>query len=192
MLRLDRKRLESVLAARGLSLAGLAKACGISRQSIYNMFRGRSVLSAPLEKIIRELRTGLPDIVVEDASEDGVFARAPEKVQDAVVVLKGYALRESADLFLIGSRARRKRGVRSDWDFAIYFPDGRHRHSLASVKAKASDAAFPHRIDVVCLNFAPPWFMKSIEASAKRIVGETTTAAIFKGAPGTRPNRRAA
>lgn len=189
MLILDRKRLEDAARRRGFTLNGLAREAGISRQSIYNMFRGRYLLSTPLEKLLRVLEANFSDLATSTGAGNDMILAAPVGIRNACSILKDYAAREGADLFLIGSRARGRRGFRVDWDFAIYFPDGRSHPEFAALKFKASDAAFPHRIDLVCLNFAPPWFIASVRGGAVRVFGETDFASIFTGEAELRKGR---
>lgn len=180
MLVLDRKKLDGVARPLGFTLNRLAGACGISRQSVYNMFKGKYVLSTPLEKILKTLKVDLSDVTTSVGEARSILQTAPGGIREACSTLEDYAVDEGADLFLIGSRARGRKGVRSDWDFAIYFPDGMHRPKLAGIKFKASDAAFPHRLDVVCLNFAPAWFLASIMESAVRISGTSDLSEVFE------------
>lgn len=173
MLRLDRGKLTKLMAARGLSLARLAATSGVSRQSIYNMLSGRSVLSTPLEKILMALAADVDEVVSKAPGPREVFRRAPDRVQAAFAILREYALQHGASLFLIGSRARGTRGrAGSDWDFALQFPSGKRPGDFVSVKNRAIDAAFPYPVDVVDLSASPEWFLKSIEGGAVLLAGQ--------------------
>ncbi|MFH1830041.1 MAG: helix-turn-helix domain-containing protein [Pseudomonadota bacterium] len=176
---MDRKKLETLLCSRGTSLNQLAKKCGISRQSLYNMFEGKSVLTKPFEKLLSVLGVDFDDIVTGQTQLEDIFSSAPDKVRKAALALLEYAQNKDADLFLIGSRAKGKKGVRPDWDFAIYFPDLKMHLDLASLKQRVSDIAFPHRIDIVDFTSAPDWFKRSIADDAIRMSGATTRDKIF-------------
>lgn len=183
MMRLDRKKLEARLAARKLSLAGLAAAAGVSRQSIYTMLKGRSVLSTPMEKILAALGADVDDLVSRAPGPAALIGRAPAPVRAAIEVLTAYARERGATLFLIGSRARgegRKAG--SDWDFALSFAGGRGPDDFVTLKNRAIDAAFPYPVDVVDLGASPAWFRESIGEDAVALVGEGTIAAAGGGA----------
>lgn len=172
MLLLSRDKLNKMLKKKGLSLAKFARSCGISRQSLYNMFRGRSVLSAPMEKLLLSLGVGLEDVVKKSVTTTKVLNEAPEQIKKVRLLLENYAKKYDASLFLIGSRARGKKGITSDWDFAFYFPSVKRPDDYAVTKYRAIDAAFPYRIDVVNLNDAPGWFLQSIEEDSILLFGK--------------------
>jgi len=172
MLSVDRNKLNKLLKKRGISLSQFAKDCGISRQSLYNMFRGKSVLSAPMEKLLLYLHVDPEDVTIRSVKTENVFQDAPSQIKNVFQMLENYAKKHNAGLFLIGSRARGKKGIRSDWDFALYFPSGKKPADFAVVKFKAEDAAFPYRIDVVNLNDAPEWFFESVEKDAILLFGK--------------------
>lgn len=172
MVNLDRDKLNKLLKKRGVSLVQFAKNCGISRQSLYNMFHGRSVLSVPMEKLLMSLRVDLEDIVKKTATTAEPLKKAPEQIKRVQLFLEDFAKKHDASLFLIGSRARGKKGITSDWDFAFYFPSVKRPDDYAMIKYKAIDAAFPYRIDVVNLNDAPEWFLQSIEKDAILLSGK--------------------
>lgn len=179
MMVLDRNKFEAILAGRGEKLAGFAKRCGISRQSIYNMFEGSSIFSKSFEKILQNLGVHYDELLEKRDVASVVMNEAPIGVQKAACELEKYAQENGADLFIIGSRARGAKGVRSDWDFAIYFTEKKAQRSLPLTKQKVGDLAFPHRIDVVCLNEAPGWFLKSVEHDAIRLCGKVAKDEIF-------------
>lgn len=177
MLSLDRNKLNKHLKEKGMSLSQFAKKCGISRQSLYNMFRGKSVLSAPMEKLLFFLGVDLEDVSAKWVRIENLFQDAPAQIKKVFRMLEDYAKKHGASLFLIGSRARGKKGIRADWDFAFYFPSDARPADFAVVKFKAEDIAFPYRIDVVNLNDAPEWFLESAEKNAILLSGKMD----FKG-----------
>lgn len=176
---LDREKLDQILNNKDMSLAQLAHDCGISRQSIYNMFIGKSFLSAPLEKMLDFLNIDLEDVLERRSSLELILGNAPEKIRNAVLKLQKYAELNKADLFLVGSRARGKRTIRSDWDFVVFFPKNKKVKGIASFKQKISDIAFPYKIDVVTLNQAPTWFIDSVSNEAIRVTGSTDPKIVF-------------
>ena len=177
---MDRKKLDSLLAERGLSLNAFAKECGVSRQSLYNMFHGRSILSTPMRKVLSFLHVGIEDVVEEAPGLETVLAGAPDSIVRSAGLLRDFAIEHGAELFLIGSRARGKKGITSDWDFAVYFPTGDTPAGFASLKLDAVDAAFPYRVDVVLLGNAPDWFIKSIEEDAVCLTGGSSVSDIMR------------
>ena len=177
---LDRTKLQGLLSSRGLSLNTFAKQCGISRQSIYNMMEGKSVFSKPFEKIMAGLNVEFEDLMSARPSVETILESAPRTVQRAVLQIQEYVRQQKADLFLIGSRARGKKGIRSDWDFAIFYPDEKGHPELALLKQRCMDVAFPHRIGIVNITIAPPWFLKSTVKDALRLEGSTDREYVFK------------
>lgn len=180
MLRIDRKKLEPFLSGQNQHLSHLAAACGISRQSLYKMFRGESIFSTPFEKLLNELKVPFEQIVVDDEQLAISLRDAPSQIRTAALTLQHYATQRGADLFLVGSRARGKKGIRADWDFALFFPTQKKPKDFSSVKIKTEEMAFPYRIDVLCLNDAPEWFLNSISADALRLCGTTDRDIIFQ------------
>lgn len=179
-MQLDRNKLNGLLSSKGLSLNAFAKQCGISRQSIYNMMEGKSIFSKPFEKVMAELDVDFEDLMKARPSIESVLADAPRSIQRAALQIQEYAREKKADLFLIGSRARGRKGIRSDWDFAVFYPNQQEHHELALVKQKCMDAAFPHRLGITNITTAPSWFLRSIEKDALRLEGSTDRAYIFK------------
>lgn len=169
MLVLDKNKLENSLRGRGKSLSKFASDCGISRQSLYNMFAGKSIFSTSFEKILNELGVSFDEVVAQTSRFDSIMLEAPYKIKKIALKLEEYARTNGADLFLIGSRVRGKKGIRSDWDFAVYFRHGKKPKGFSLFKQDQLDMAFPYRIDIVCLNDAPTWFLNSIADSNIRV-----------------------
>jgi hypothetical protein len=144
------------------------------------MFKGKAIFSAPFEKILDELLIEHDDILVSRSRTDEILGNAPDSVRKAALRLQQYAEKHHADLYLIGSRARGKRGVRADWDFGIYFSAGKRPVDFSRTKQSVSDMAFPHRVDIVDLGSAPSWFLKSIVHDALHMTGQTSRDIIFQ------------
>lgn len=178
--RIHREKLESILAERGLSISKFAKECGISRQSLYSMYRGRSIFSAPFEKILTKLSVDIEDILIRDEDVSKILSDAPDQILKTALRLQLYAEKHLGDIFLFGSRARGRRGIRADWDFAIFFEKGSAPKGFSAMKLDLQEKAFPYRIDLVCLNNAPVWFLRSIADYSIRISGKTRRDRVFK------------
>jgi len=179
MLKIDRQKLDAVLALKGLTIQELARSCGISRQSIYQMFRDRSVFNKPFEKILKSLNVDFSELITTKSAGNEFMADAPESVKKMTMALIEYGNEHGADVLLFGSRARRKKTIKADWDFGIYFPSGNVPKGFASLKEKLKDQAFPYRADIVVLNNAPEWFLRSIEDDVVTLAGSTPLALIF-------------
>lgn len=162
MLYLSKKKLEEVLAKRGSSASMLAKECGISRQSIYNMFGKTSVFNTSFEKILKYLNVNLEEITEQRDRVSFLVQKFPNKINKIILELTEFASKNSADLILFGSRASGKMGITSDWDFALYFKRANKDKELKKIKQAIVEEAFPYRVDIVNLNNAPEWFLSSI------------------------------
>lgn len=171
MVKLNRKKLLSIIGEKGLSIGEFAKQSGISRQSIYNMFQGRSVFSVAFEKLLANLNVEFDELLVKPNQIEAILADAPENIRKALLNLQKFAIETDADLFLIGSRARGRSGSKSDWDFAIYFPDEKRPKNFSMLKQNVIERAFPYRMEIVVLNSAPSWFLKSAKDNAIKIFG---------------------
>lgn len=163
MLHLDKKKLETKLKARGVNLARLAKLCNVSRQSIYNMFEKNSVFNTTFEKILSFTGIDYLEITTGGRRKDYIIRNFPDQIKKIALSLCKYAAEHHADMILFGSRAAGKKGIRADWDFAIYFHRKMDNACLARLSRTLTEKAFPYRIDIVNLNAAPDWFKSSIE-----------------------------
>jgi hypothetical protein len=143
------------------------------------MMEGKSIFSKPFEKMMAELDVDFEHLMKAKPSVERIFADAPRTIQRAALQIQEYAREHKADLFLIGSRARGRKGIRSDWDFAIFYSDAKKHPELALVKQKCMDIAFPHRFGITNITTAPIWFLKSIEKDALRLEGSTERAYVF-------------
>lgn len=168
---LDRKRLEAFLSKKGTNLSEFAKLCSISRQSLYNMFKGRQIFSKPFEKILNNIDVAFEEITIERSVKTLIMDNAPKEIKSVLDLLVDYAKKNKADLFLIGSRAKGKKGIRSDWDFAIYFSKQYAHARFSVIKDKVLNSSFPYRVDLANLNAAPDWFIESIENEAIHLFG---------------------
>lgn len=189
MILVDKDKLGQLLASRGMSLAQLARGAGISRQSIYDMFQGKSIFTRPFEKIMHELGVDFSELLSQSSRLDDILGEAPDSVRRAALELQRYAERKKATLFLIGSRARGKKDLRADWDFGLYFT-GKLPINFARTKQRLKDRAFPHRLDIVDLSSAPSWFLQSVADDALHMTGTVPHDEVF-GATGSRDRRSA-
>jgi len=162
MLCLDKNKLEALLKAKGMNMSILAKACGVSRQSIYNMLGRTSVFNTSFEKLLGFLQVGYEQITADVSAENVVAKDFPPKIAKVALELFRFAEVNEADLVLFGSRAGGKKGIQADWDFAVYFHKKAEDTKLRLLKQRLIDDAFPYRIDIINLNLAPEWFKTSI------------------------------
>jgi len=135
------------------------------------MFKGKQIFSKPFEKILNNIVVAFEEITVERSKKTMILDDAPKEIKSVLDLLVDYAKKNKADLFLIGSRAKGKKGIRSDWDFAIYFSKLYDHASFSVIKDKISNSSFPYRVDLANLNVAPDWFIESIENEAIHLFG---------------------
>lgn len=165
MLYLSKEKLRAVAVRRGLSVAETARMAGISRQSLYNMFRETPVFNSSFAKLLRALAVSYQELTDDRANADRLMAGAPAPVQRVALRLTEFCRRHRAVLLLIGSRVRGKTGPQVDWDFAVWFRGTGRDRALRICKQALRDAAFPYRVDIVNLNQAPAWFRDSVDRS---------------------------
>lgn len=174
--RLSHKKLHQAMAQKGLNLSGLAKQCGISRQSIYAMLRGASIFNKPFTKMLQALGTTPGTITEEESVATSLLSEAPLKIQKTALALVTFCESHHASLLLFGSRAQGKNRPSADWDFGVFFNDKEENRSFVILKQKLIYEAFPYKIDIVGLNHAPTWFQKSILEDALLVAGPWPTA----------------
>lgn len=170
MLYLDEEKLNAVLVARGMSISQLAQQCGISRQSVYDMFSKKPVFNSTFVKILNHL--GIHHDQLTESRDNALLRTMPMRIQKAVMSLIQFCDAHNAGLILFGSRARGKGGVSPDWDFGVYSIKPFDQRSFSILKQKLLDEVFPNRIDVVNLNVAPLWFLESIVTDHIQIHGK--------------------
>lgn len=178
-LSIDRRKFEALLKSRGMGISDFASSCGISRQSLYNMFKGRSIFSTTFEKVLLALNVDFDQIISRAPALLDIFARAPASIQRTAATLHEFAANNEADLFLIGSRAKGKEGVRADWDFGVFFSGSSNRRNFVKLKERMEDISFPHRAHIVNLGEAPEWFLSSVSKDAIRMAGKTPSDEVF-------------
>lgn len=178
MLYLDKAKLEVVLSSRGTSINKLAGACGISRQSIYNMFEN-TVFNSSFDKIRRYLNVDYGAITSNISLANEVMKTAPDRITMVAHKLTEFVERYQADLLLFGSNDVGKYGPRPDWNFAVFFPDREKDKELRIIRQELSDQAAPYHINIINLNRAPLWLKLVIKERFVRLFGNTGDDLLF-------------
>lgn len=163
MLYLSKDKLVAVAGGRGMSLSALARAAGVSRQSLYNLFEDQPVFTGPFVKVLQFLGVSFHDLVDEFSPAEQLLADAPAAIQRTVARLTQFCQFNAASLVLFGSRLRGKSGAHVDWDLGVWFTGAPRSQALRNVQADLEDSAFPYRVDIVNLNDAPAWFRKQVD-----------------------------
>lgn len=183
MLYLSQKKLDLLLGQKGLTLSGLARAAGISRQSLYRYFQKEPVFAIPFQKILRVLSVPYPAITEERNLAESILSKAPFRIQKVARALIEFAEKEGGALILFGSRTGGHEDLSRDWDFGLLLP----RHNPATerrfklLRQEITERAFPHRIDLVNLNLAPRWFLETVARSFVCLHGNVTADDLLKG-----------
>jgi predicted nucleotidyltransferase len=144
------------------------------------MFGRRSIFNKPFEKILKLLVVDHSKLVKEKYSEEEPLGHAPDNIKKLVLSLIEYAKGHNADVLLFGSRVKKNKSIRSDWDFGIYFQQEKIPKDFSALKGRLLERAFPYRADIVVLNYAPDWFLDSIEEDAVMLTGERSRSSIFR------------
>lgn len=178
MLHLVPDRLKKTISTRGWSLARLSRESGISRRSLYNLLAETEVLNPTFAKVLKTLDVPLEEIVEWRSPTDELIAQSPPSVKKVIMDITVFCQQHDAALVLFGSRARDKRGAKSDWDLGVWL-NGKQKsvqqkssHSLHASIPRWRDEAFPYRVDVVELNQAPDWFRKEVDRDYLILYGE--------------------
>jgi len=159
---LDPLKFRNLLHQRKITVSGLAKQCGISRQSIYQLIKGQSAFNVPFRKLMGHLRVNPLSLLKHVDTASDILETAPLKIRKIGHVLIEYCKSRDATLVLFGSKARGHFSSGSDWDLGIWFHRKSDDRSFRDLKNKILDEAFPHRVDLLNLSRAPEWFLKSI------------------------------
>lgn len=170
MLYLSEDKVNALLSNRGMTLSQLARDCGVSRQSIYDMFGKKSVFNSSFVKILDHLGVGHEQLT--ETQDSALLRTMPMRIQKAVMRLITFCESHQAGLILFGSRARGKGGVGPDWDFGVYSFKSFDPRAFSVLKQKLMDEVFPNRIDIVNLNVAPSWFLESIVGDYIQVHGK--------------------
>lgn len=170
MLYLGEDKLNAWLSSRGMTLSQLARDCGVSRQSIYDMFGKKPVFNSTFVKILSHL--GVDYDQLTETHDDVLLRTMPVRIQKAVIRLIQFCDSHLAGLILFGSRVRGKGGIGPDWDFGVYSQRPVDPRALSVLKQKLMDEVFPNRIDIVNLNVAPSWFLESIAEDYIQVHGK--------------------
>lgn len=174
MLYLDRNKFEAILTQKGLSINRLASACGISRQSLYNMLDITTIFKSSFEKVVKELNIDYKELVREASRADEILKKAPGRIKRAVLELSNFAEAYNAHLLLIENINSVKYGRRAEWSFGVYFPEKDKHPELQALRQELVEATTPYTISITNLNRTPYWYLKSIEAAALAIGGDLT------------------
>ncbi len=170
MLYLGEDKINDLLFSRGMTLSGLARDCGVSRQSLYDMFSKKPVFNSTFVKILNHL--GVDYDQITESRDNALLRTMPMRVQKAVMCLIQFCDAHNAGLILFGSRARGKGGIGPDWDFGVYSQKPFDQRSFSVLKQKLMDEVFPNRIDIVNLNAAPGWFLESVAGDHIQVHGK--------------------
>jgi len=124
MLYVDKKRLEDVLSKKNISLNALANTCGVSRQSIYQMFEERSVFNTSFEKILKFLNCSHEDLVRKAGGIEEYVKSLPPFIRSTISELHAFAEKQDANLYVLFPSGKGRFGFLRDWTFdsSEHFP----------------------------------------------------------------------
>lgn len=182
MLYLDKFKLETILKSRGTSINKLADSCGISRQSIYNMFESMPVFNTTFDKIRKNLSVDYRAITSDSTLAHEIIKNAPDKIKIAAYVLNSFAEGNDANLLIFNSGSVNKYGNTFDWNFALHFNKRDNEKKLMSLRQEITDNTAPYHIEIINLNRAPLWFKLIIKGNYIRLYGHTPEEKLFYSA----------
>lgn len=179
MLYLDKFKLETILRSRGISINKLADSCGISRQSIYNMYETSPVFNTTFEKIRQFLNIDFRAITSDSTLAHEIMKKAPDRIKISGYVLSQFAENNNADLLIYNSGDVDKFGGKFDWNFAMYFLKKDNEKKLNSLRQEILDNCAPYKIEIINLNRSPLWFKLIVKNNYIRLYGNTPEDKIF-------------
>lgn len=157
---LNVSKFKRLVELRGFrSLNDFAEKTGIHRNTLRGyLARETSVFTSIFDRICDTLEIDQLDLITSLVGSETSRVRA-------LLLSVGNLYAETAFL-LIGSRAKGKETLYSDWDIGVTNgPVKLSTRDYLAMKAFIADAAedFPAKIDVVNLDAAPEWFLKGID-----------------------------
>jgi len=179
MLFLDKFRLESILSARGISINKLAESCGISRQSIYNMYNDTPVFNTTFEKIRQFLNVDYRALARDSTVAQEIMKQAPDRIKIAAYLLTNFVEERRGDLLFFSSEGRGKYGQKFDWNFGIYLKKEAPEESIAKIRQDLIERVSPYTLEIINLNRAPLWLKLIIKSNYVRLFGNTSEDKLF-------------
>lgn len=179
MLFLDKTRLENVLRDRGINIQILASACGISRQSIYNMLNSNTIFNTSFQKIIKYLQIDYKKITTEKSLTIDIIKNIPERVRFALTRLTEFCQDYEGDLILYNSSGESKFGQKTDWHLGIFFQGREYDDKLRAIRQELLDYVVPFNLSLININRAPFWLLDIIRQNRVHLYGDCPDEIIF-------------
>jgi len=149
VLYLDKFKFETILRSRGTSINKLAESCGISRQSIYNMYENSPVFNTTFEKIRQFLNVDFRAISSDQTLAHEIMKKAPDKIKISAYVLNQFAENNEACLLLFNSGEMDKFGKKFHWNFAVHFNKKENEKKLMALRQEIVDKCSPYNIEII-------------------------------------------
>ena len=179
MLFLDKFKLETILSRRGISINRLAEQCGISRQSIYNMYEESSVFNTSFEKIREFLDVDYRAVTSDSTVAHEIMKKAPDRIKMAAYLLSNFSQETTSDLLLFSSSGKNKYGRNFDWNFAISFKKNKFDDKLQKIRQDLIERTSPYNLEIINLNRAPLWLKLIVKNSYIRLYGNRPEEEMF-------------
>lgn len=170
---LDTHRLRELIAARGYeSLNDFASKEHVHRNTLYGYIsEDKSVLSSVLNRIAQSLEVDPLHLIRRSdmgGSESDEYKALLQLIRDLC------KMEENLAFVLLGSRAKRRSRIYSDWDLGL--TGGRQKigtRTYLAVKSSIQDATedFSRTVDVVNLDVSPSWFIEGINYTPEFLGG---------------------
>lgn len=144
-------------------LTSFSRACGLHRNTLTGLVRGKSVFLSSLQKIAERLKVDPLELIVP-VSLLGLSIPNMNEIRPVVAWL----LQENKEMavVLLGSRASGRAKRYSDWDLGIFShhqPIGGHQYLRLKRRVEEMTENLVRIVDLVNLNQAPAWFLKNLQ-----------------------------
>lgn len=163
------------------SVADFSKKAAIHRNTVLNYLAGRGVFSSSFYEIATKLNVD-PMELISPVSDTRAAVSYIDEIRPVIAKITKFNPRIAT--ILLGSRARKRARIYSDWDIGITGGiDSILTEEYFRIKDMVEDAAenIPRMIDVVNLDCAPLWFLEGLDYDLIFLDGNKESYLYFKG-----------
>lgn len=163
------------------SVADFAKKTSIHRNTVFNYLTGKGAFSSSFEEIARKLNIDPMELILS-VSETKAAVSNIDEIKP--IIAKIVRSNKGIAALLLGSRAKKRAKLYSDWDIGITGGiDPIRSEDYLRIKNMVEEASenIPRMIDVVNLDCAPLWFLEGLDYEPIFLDGNKESYLYFKG-----------
>ncbi len=160
---LDSKKFKKSLVEAGFkSILEFSKKTKIHRNTLQGFVEGKDVFLSSFSALAQALHKDPLELIVPQSKLSSKIKNIDELKN---IVAHLYRQDKQLAIVLLGSRAKKKAKEYSDWDLGIFrYPQAISGREYLKIKGSVEDMSenLVRKVDVINLNQAPPWFLKSM------------------------------